>query len=437
MPAISDNSALQTPEAVWTALAALPKGPQRAALLQDDRVRNLILNSGAFVILSAGAVDGDGQTLKDKLAPVRIIQTHRLRTLKDTGDVVLDGRGTFGGLSERSRASENLAAKIAMPLQKLLEKTVDEFIDEVVRPKLMALVKQRDDLTVDGQGRVIPVSSRDEIGRTTVAREMMEEAVDELDIDIMRLARELGIIRQSVRTIFNESSLAPVPLQSVRDDNFVINMWNGDLANPAYAVTPLGYLRSIAKETFGEIAAQGKNKLAANGATFRTSRGELKGLEMLGIEDVPLFEALKQWGHRDANGKRDLARDYRYPHEWLSVWYDAQQMLAPSAAPEEKAAVMIGLAGEAQASVIAEAQSTGVTPHNIDLAGALAQMNGGSIRQPEDLNKFDADLGLPAGTLIGMHRVAEKMVVEAGYRPANPLAGYLPPAAKPGDPSPA
>ncbi|HTK84326.1 MAG TPA: hypothetical protein VL625_04500 [Patescibacteria group bacterium] len=436
MAATLDTSTLQTAEAVWLALAALEKGPQRAALLEDSRIRNLILNSGAFVTISAGTIDQAGQTLKEKMAPVSILQTHRLRTLRNTGEVILDGRGTFGGLSERSRPGENLAARIDMPLKKLLEKTVDEYIEEVIKPKLMALVTLRDDLTADAQGKITLVTDIDEIGRTTAARETTEEAAGNLELDIQRFARELGMVRQTMRTIFNESALSKVPLQSVKDDNFVINIWDGDLANPAYAVTPQGYLGSLAKDAFGEMVSQGKKKLSENKVLFENNRDRLKGNEMLGIEDVALFDALKQWGHKNDTGKRDLSQDYRYPHEWLTLWYNAQQLLCATGTPEEKAAVMTQLAQEVQSSVIAEAQNSGTVPHNIDIAGALVQMNGGKAGAAEDLNKFDTDFGLPAGTFIAMHRAAEKILTDAGYQPASPLAGYIPPPPS-GTPGPA
>ena len=417
-----EPSKLQSAEAVWTALAGMTKGPERAALLEDDRVRNLILNSGAFVVLSTGAAAA-GNTLQERLTPVRVLQTHRLRTLK-TGDIILDGRGTFGGLSERSRKSENL---LQIPLKELLSKTVNEIVDEVIRPQLQKILNFRDDLAVDARGRVVLVEDADEIGRATVAREMLEEGADELGLDITSLEKQLGVIREQARTLFNAAALVRVPLQHVRDDNYIINIWDGDLARPAYAVTPMGYLRSLDAGAFDLIAGQGRARLAERSAFFKEKKEALKGMEILGVEDVPLFDALKQWG-KSAGGGRDLSHDYRYPHEWLSVWHKAGETLAASVTPEERAKIMIALAREAQASVVADAKKAGQTPHNIDFAGALAQMNGGSAGKPEDLHKFDLDFRLPPGTFIEMHKAAERVMADSGYSPNNPAARHFLPA---------
>lgn len=412
----------QSATEVWKALSDLPPGEERAAILKKRRNRNLILNSGSFVVISTGEPKLEFDSYREKLSPIRVLQTQRL----NVRDGSFDGKGTFGGLSERTRPGENLLANLHIAASEIEGKTVDEISLSTFRNQFERLVALRDDLKLAADGSIQTISDIAEIARTTAARETMEEALE--IIALGDITKKLNIDDEGLRFIFQEAALVPVPLTQVKDDNFVINIWSGDLDNPAYAVTPFGHLMTLTEDSFDTLIAPGKEKMQ-EGLDLLASdtTGEvLKGREILGIEDVPLFDALKQWGKTSPNGGPCLSQNYRYPHEWISVWRKAQVALglhhgSTGGGMGTRRLGMIALMKEVQHAIIDECMFTGETPYNVDLIGALKQMNGGSLKDASQLEGFEEDFGLEHGTFLAMHQAAEDVMRERGHVVSNPV----------------
>lgn len=404
-----------TPTEVWQALSSVHPGDERAKILKIKKNRNLILNSGSFVVFSTGKIDEGAQSYKDKLSPIRILQSQRLAI----ATARFDGKGTFGGLSERTQPDENLMANITIAMSSIKGKTINSIAQSAFRKQLERLVALKDDLKLSATGEIEVVSDLSEIARTTAARETMEEALE--IIAGTDICNKLHIDREGLRYIFQEAALIPVPLTSVKDDNYVINIWSGDLDNPAYAVTPFGHLIDLDEDAFYHIINLGKEAMVAGRSLLNNdlSRGKLIGREILGIEDIPLFDALKQWGKYQRNGERDLSHDYRYPHEWLAVWHKAQIELGANQGAGGglgfREAVMISLIEEVQSSIIDDAEANGTQPYNVDLLGVLTQMNGGHLQDISQLEGFEEDFGLPHQAFYNMHKAAEKVMQERGY----------------------
>ncbi len=415
------------PSEVWEALAAADKGEQRASILKSRHNRNLILNSGSFVIITSGNPDSHSKTLRDRLAPIRLLQTQRLRALKGA-EPSFDGKGTFGGLSERTKPGEILNATIAITLSALDGEKIDEVLASALSQQLERLLALKDDLKIGEDGTIKIIRDMGEIARTTAARETLEEA-SELFAAFEAFAgkdirQKLGIDSERLRDIFRASVLRPVPLAHVKDDNFVINIWNGDMNNPAFAVTPFGNLLDLDEESFDAIVIPGYAKMEEGRRLLANNPDQLAGREILGLEAVPLFDALKAWGKPGKNGGRDLSHDYRYPHEWLSVWHKAQIAFGlnqgAGGGPGYRETMMVSLIEEVQKSVIDEAEAAGEKPYNIDLIGALTIMNGGKLKDVSQLESFEEDFGLPHGTFVNMHNAAEDVMKRRGYKPTNP-----------------
>lgn len=411
----------KTATEVWNALAAAEKGQARADIIKTRHNRNLILNSGSFVTFSTGKVNESGQTYKEKLADIRVLQTQRLHIKT----AAYDGKGTFGGLSERTKLDENLMANIVVTAANLAGKTIDELTQSAFRQQLERLIALKDDLKIGESGKIEHISDLTEIARVTAARESMEEALE--IIAARDIHQKLGITKENLRYIFKEAALTPVPLSRVMDDNFVINIWDGDLKNPAYAVTPFGHLATLKETVFDEIIAAGLAKMTQGQSEILNdpTRRNLIGREILGIEGVPLFESLKQWGKNNTDGSRDLSSDYRYPHEWISLWYKAQVTLGfnqgAGGGLGYRQVGMISLIKEVQQSIIDEAKAKGEVPYNINFIGALTQMNGGRLNDISQLEGFEEDFGLPHETFYEMHKAAEAVMRENGFEPTSPF----------------
>lgn len=405
----------QTPTQVWEALAKAEPGEERVKIIKERAHRKLILNSGSFVVFSTGETDEDATTLRDKLQPIRVLQSQRL-SIK-TADY--DGKGTFGGLSERTKPEENLLANMVIARGAVEGKTIDQVTQSAFRQQLERLVALKDDLKLSETGEIEIVSDLSQIARTTAARETMEEALE--IISGADICKKLRIDKEELRYIFQAAALTPVPLTSVKDDNYVINIWDGDLDNPAYAVTPFGHLINLDTEAFHHIIDPGKEAMEAGKGVLEKdpSRKELIGREILGIEDVSLFDALKQWGKYQENGERDLSHDYRYPHEWMAIWHKAQVALGVNQGAGGglgfREMIMVDLMKEVQHSIIDDAEALGIRPHNVDLLGALKIMNGGRLKDISQLEGFEEDFGLPHGAFYNMHKAAEKVMMERGH----------------------
>lgn len=409
-----------TPAQLWSALSQAEPGEARAALLKDTENRKLIMNSGSFVVFSKGSIQGNAESFKDKLSGIEILQTQRL-SHRD-GHVLFDGKGTFGGLSERTNPDEQLMANISISLSMadLEGQTIDEITRSAFQQQLERLIALRDDLKLSPDGAIQSVSDMSEIANASAARESMEEFLELVSGD--DLHKKLKIEKEDLRFIFEKASLIPVPLSRVKDDNYVTNIWDGDLDNPAYAVTPFGHLIDLEASDFDDITAIGTRHMQDGLAILKNTPDstELAGREILGVESVSLFDALKQWGKRDADGARDLSHDYRYPHEWISVWRKAQTALgldhgSTGGGLGHREAMMVKLMREVQNSIIDEAEHDGTQPHKVDLIDALTQMNGGRLNDISELEGFEEDFSLPHGTFNAMQEEATQIMRDRGY----------------------
>lgn len=379
----------QTPMDVWIALSKAEKGAERAAILKHRSARNLVLNSGSFVIFSTGDVYLDGQTFAGKLSNIRLLQTQRIRP-KDGAD---DGKGTFGGMSERT--SDKKFASLRGK--------------GILNVDIAKDVFGKDDLTLSAGGDIQKTFDLGAIARITAARESMEEFMELTAIT--DIYKKLGIEKDGLRFSFSVAALTPIPLTNVRDDNYITNIWSGDLDYQAYAITPFGHLASLEKDVFESIVS------IAN----TDKKAPEIGQEIAYLTSVSLFDALKQWGKRGADGMRDLSHDYRYPHEWMGVWRKAQIVLGlhcgGGAGMGAREVGMVNLMTELQHAVVNDAEQKGVRPHMIDMIGALTEMNGGKILDLSELEKFEEDFDLPHLTFHHMQEEAKQVMKDRGYAP--------------------
>jgi hypothetical protein len=405
---------------LWGALSQADPGEARAALLKYRANRKLIMNSGSFVVFSKGKIQKNAQSFEDKLSGIKILQTQRL-SHKD-GHVLFDGKGTFGGLSERTNPDEQLMANISISLSMadLEGQTIDEITRSAFQQQLERLIALRDDLKLSPDGAIQSVSDMREIANASAARESMEEFLELVSGD--DLHKKLRIKKEQLRFVFEKASLIPIPLSRVKDDNYVINIWDGNLNNPAYAITPFGHLIDLETADFDEITSIGTQHMQGGLAILENNpeSRELAGREILGVESVSVFDALKQWDKRDANGERDLFHDYRYPHEWISVWRKAQTALglnhgSTSGGLGYRKTMMVELMREVQNSIIDDAERNGIQPHKIDLIDALTQMNGGRLNDISELEGFEEDFDLPHGTFSAMQEEAAQIIWDRRY----------------------
>lgn len=94
------------------------------------------------------------------------------------------------------------------------------------------------------------------------------------------------------------------------DDNFAVNRWNGE--GHVWAVTPRCFLLKTDARTLERL--QGLSEKGRREA-FSEARGFCK---------IRLTEALSRFGKKGgaevSEDGRDMASDYRYPHEWMVLW---------------------------------------------------------------------------------------------------------------------
>ena len=270
-------------------IATTPKGEDRAKLLQDEAFRSLLLNSGANVTFFSGEIKS-ANSFKEALEDVFVGLIQRKNRQGK-----LDGLGALGGLAERT--------------------TTEQF--ESLSPKdKEALVGHKDDILVK-QGIVHLTNDMDIIRQNNVLREMREElndlGIDNITIDPLKL------------------HLVKAP--KVKDDNYIINIWDGKGA--CFAVTPYCHLYKVDVGLLDRIAVAAKEK---------------NGGEATSFNKIPLFQTLSAYGNtagKDAalEDGRSATKDYRYPHEYLAVWYLACQLL------EYKSDKFLQLTQEVQKSV--------------------------------------------------------------------------------------
>ncbi len=294
----------ETQQQALAMIGATPKGVARKPLV--DKYRHLIGITGSGSILYAGA-PSIGKSIQERLGKTYIGVLERLNAR--TG--VSDGLGTFGGLGEYATSEQLVHEGKAL---------LGHYDNIVLNPKT-AQAEITDDINV--------------IARNNAAREAKEEL------------QNLGIVDYEIP----KDALEYIDMPGVRDDNFIINRWNGE--GVAYAVTPYGHLLNVDEALLDRLQS------------LSNSNKHEENSEAKSYQKMPLFEALKHWGkklpsgaaHRSEDG-RDLTYDYRYPHEYILTWVIATKVLGG----DEKA--MLKLANEVQSQ----------TAHYIDLKNMAGQM---------------------------------------------------------------
>ena len=280
---------IMTPKDALEKIAAAPKGNARAQLLQDENFRALVLNSGANVTIFSGKMKS-GDTFEKRLEDVYVGLIQRKNRKGN-----YDGLGALGGLAERTTAEQ---------------------FEKMSNDDKQALVGKKDDVIIEGN-QVCLIDDIDIIRQNNVLREMREELGD------------LGISGVEISPL----KLQLVAMPKVKDDNYMINIWNGD--GPCFAVNPYCHLYP----DDGDLLA-----MLSKNAT------EQSGGEASAYKKIPLFKALSCYGHPAGDGAaledgRSATKDYRYPHEYLAVWFLASELL------EHNPEAFLKLTSEVQQSV--------------------------------------------------------------------------------------
>ncbi len=262
---------ITTPAEALKKIASTPKGADRAKLLQDDAFRALVLSCGANVTIFSGEMQS-GTSFKEKLGNIHVGLIQRKNRKGN-----YDGLGALGGLAERT--------------------SVDQF-ESMSKSEKKALVGRKDDVIEDKSG-VCLTDDINIIRQNNVLREMREELAD------------LGISGIEI----NPLKLQLISTPRIKDDNYMVNIWNGE--GPCFAVTPYCHLY---KDSTGLLD------------TISQSATEKSGGEASSYKKIPLFEALSCYGNlADKEGAledgRSATKDYRYPHEYLAVWFLASQLI--------------------------------------------------------------------------------------------------------------
>ncbi len=312
-------------EDVLQIIASTPKGEERKRLLDDDRLRNLVLNTGANVTIFSGEIK-DGKTFKEMFENVFIGLIQRKNKKGQP-----NGLGALGGLAERTSSKE---------------------FDLMSEEEKKGLVGKKDDVIIK-KGKTILIDNIDIIRKNNVLRETHEELDD------------LGITNISI----DPEKLLLIPMPKVKDDNYMINIWNGD--RPCFAVNPYCYLYKDESNLLDVISASAREKDGGEASVYRK---------------VPLFKALSAYGNRADKKEealedgRSAVKDYRYPHEHLSAWFLASQLL------ENNPDKFIALTQEVQKSAhhpISFANLAQATGQTLEDLGNVLNLSGETLKKAD------------------------------------------------------
>lgn len=243
-----------------------------AALAQADRhTRQNILSDekvrSLISITGANVTLFSGTICDDKTGFDKLSNISVLLALRQTQSGEQDGIGALGGLSE-----------CIHPLC---------FYQLNLSPK-SAFLGVKDNVILDKTGLRV---TRDKtiIDSNNLKREMNEElgnvGVSSYDLPWQNLHR--------------------VPIDA-KDDSYILNRWTGK--GPVFCVNPNSYTMCVHESTINDLVAR------SNLGT-RECHSELSGLKKYALTDV-----LNRYGTGDS-------QDYHYPHEWISVWFLAANLL--------------------------------------------------------------------------------------------------------------
>ena len=255
---------------------------ERARFLENSKNRAAILSSGANVNIYAGELI-KGETLKEAFSKVFIGLIQRKNRFGK-----LDGLGALGGLVERTSTEELLDKKQISP-------------KEVHQKILAKLFNQKDDIIYNAITKKYEITTDINIIRiNNVLREMKEELAD------------LGIEGISI----NPDKLELISMPEVKDDNYIINIWNGE--GNSYAVNPYSHLYKDETGLLDILVEKAKERENGEATKFIKK---------------PLFDALSAYGNKPTGNEpiledgRVANKDYRYTHEYLAAWALASNLL--------------------------------------------------------------------------------------------------------------
>ena len=262
---------MYTKEELLEQIAHTPKGAMREAILNNPQIRNTLLNSGANVTLYSGEIVNNAPSIKKSLENVFVGLIQRKNKKGN-----FDGLGALGGLAER---------------------TSSEYFNNLNPEEQFSLVGIKDDIILTDN---IPTITTDIniIRQNNVLREMKEELQD------------IGILDITI----NPKDMELIPMPNVKDDNYIINIWDG--TGECYAITPYCHILKDTNKIIDSIIE--KSQEQDNG-------------EVADYKKIKLFDALQAYGnigkeHKLENG-RDAQKDYRYPHEYIVTWALASKLM--------------------------------------------------------------------------------------------------------------
>ena len=222
-----------------------------------------------------------------------------------------DGIGNLGGLAERT--DKTLFAQMTLSEQ-------------------TELISQKDDIIQLPSGKICLTTDINIISCHNVQREAKEEL------------QNIGI----TSNILNFAQMKPVPLYNVKDDNYILNKWNGQ--GIAYAISPAAYFLPVSETVLDMIVQASHTNIHENQS------------EVAHFCKIKLTDALTRFGKPTTKApsleSRDMLSDYRYPHEWLSAWYIASYLLDFNAKKLKELAISLQKK----------------TPYLIDFKSAMQQM---------------------------------------------------------------
>ncbi len=394
---MTDNTPFKTRQDVWDALMKTRAGtPERRAILETPGARDLVLNSGASALFRSGKVNLTkeqddylyghnyiyGQARNDRLlsfdmqevfSDLSVLMNKRLHGGKP------DGIGPNGGLSERTTLEEfnDMAA------DKLFQERDDVMVRDLKRERLSKQYGSRCYNVIAEKDGYILIDDIETIARNTVIRETREELEDDLGVKNLRLKR---------------GPSDPWYYRS-KDDNYILNRWEPTSPLPVYAIDALCFAQYIERDEMD---------LIVNSAQAKDNTGEMSG-----VVEMPIFEALKRWGKRgvdaDATSEdgRDMNYDFRYPHEFLYVWYQAYRELKvytdgridPRPA---QSSLLNKLVHDVQKSILEDGET-----HRLDFKEVVSRMIGRPVTCPEDYAPIEQVFYVYPGTFANFENIID------------------------------
>ena len=309
---------------VLNLMASTPKGVKRASLLKNEDLRNVVLSSGANVTIYTGEVKSDGDNVVEALSNVHVGLIQRKNRHGN-----FDGLGALGGLAERTDAAEFEALSLVEKLE---------------------LVTKKDDVILL-DGAAVLIDDIDIIRQNNVQREMQEELAN-LNIANIKI---------------NPQDMELISMPKVKDDNYMINIWDGQ--GECYAISPYCHIYHDKQGIVDSIIENAKEEIGGEVAEYKK---------------IALIDALGAYGQKGVKycleDGRNAVKDYRYPHEYLACWGLASKLLKA----DEAKMVQLALAVQRRNSHhVSFAKIAEVTSQTMDDVAEVLNV------RPEVLNKME------------------------------------------------